>query len=40
MSRYIIDNEIENCEGLKTFNKEGYSFDENLSNNLNYVFTR
>ena len=40
MSRYIIDNEIENCEGLKTFNKERYSFDENLSDNLNYVFTR
>ena len=40
MSRYIIDNEIDNSDGLKTFNKEGYSFDENLSNNLNYVFTR
>ena len=40
MSRYIINNEIENSEGLKTFNKEGYGFDENLSDNLNYVFTR
>ena len=40
MSRYIIDNEIDNSDGLKTFNKEGYSYDESLSDNLNYVFTR
>ena len=40
MSRYIIDNEIDNSDGLKTFTKEGYSYDENLSDNLNYVFTR
>lgn len=40
MSRYIIDNEIDNSDGLKTFTKEGYSYDESLSDNLNYVFTR
>ncbi len=40
MSRYIIDNEIKNSDGLKTFTKEGYSYDESLSDNLNYVFTR
>lgn len=40
MSRYIIDNEIDNSDGLKTFNNEGYSYDESLSDNLNYVFTR
>ena len=40
MSRYIIDNEIDNSDGLKTFTKEGYSYDESLSDNSNYVFTR
>lgn len=40
MSRYIIDNEIDNSDGLKTFTNEGYSYDESLSDNLNYVFTR
>ena len=40
MSRYIIDNEINNSDGLKTFTNEGYSYDESLSDNLNYVFTR
>ena len=40
MSRYIIDNEIDNSDGLKTFTKEGYSYDEKLSDNLNFVFTR
>ena len=40
MSRYIIDNEIDNSDGLKTFTKEGYSYDESLSDNLKFVFTR
>ena len=40
MSRYIIDNELENYKKLKNFNVDGYSFDSNLSNDLNYVFTR
>ena len=40
MSRYIIDNELENYKKLKNFNIDGYSFDSNLSNDLNYVFTR
>lgn len=40
MSRYIIDNELENYKKLKNFNVDGYFFDSNLSNDLNYVFTR
>ena len=40
MSRFIIDNEIENPNDLKNFNNEGYSFDSSLSDNFNYVFTR
>ena len=40
MSRYIIDNEINNSDGLKTFTNEGYSYDESLSDNLKFVFTR
>ena len=40
MSRYIIDNELENYKKLKNYNDDGYSFDSNLSNDLNYVFTR
>ena len=40
MSRFIIDNNIENSQKLKTFNIEGYSFDENLSDDLSYIFTR
>ena len=40
MSRFIIDNEIENPNDLKNFNNEGYSFDSSLSDNFNYIFTR
>ncbi len=40
MSRFIIDNEIQNPNNLKNFNNEGYSFDSNLSDDFNYIFTR
>ena len=40
MSRFIIDNEIENPNDLKKFNNLGYSFDSSLSDNFNYIFTR
>lgn len=40
MLRYIIDNDIETIENIKNFNSEGYTFDNKLSNNLQFVFTR
>ena len=40
MSRFIIDNKIQKPENLKAFNLERYSFDNNLSDDYNYVFTR
>ena len=40
MSRFIIDNKIQKPENLKTFNLKRYSFDDNLSDDYNYVFTR
>ena len=40
MSRFIIDNEIQDPNNLKNFNNEGYSFDSNLSDDFNYIFTR
>ncbi|WP_177765472.1 peroxide stress protein YaaA [Flavobacterium sp. I3-2] len=40
MARYIIDNEIDSIDGLKFFNAEGYAFDESLSTENKYVFTR
>ena len=40
MSRFIIDNKIQKPENLKAFNLERYSFDNKLSDDFNYVFTR
>lgn len=40
MSRYIIQNKIENAEDLKHFDWEGYFFNEELSIGNNYIFTR
>jgi cytoplasmic iron level regulating protein YaaA (DUF328/UPF0246 family) len=40
MSRFIIDNKIQKPENLKAFNLERYSFDDNLSDDYNYIFTR
>ena len=40
MSRYAIDNAIKDPELLKRFSVEGYQFDEKLSNQDDWVFTR
>ncbi len=40
MSRYIIENEIENVEDLKGFDYEGYRFNADLSTENKPVFTR
>jgi hypothetical protein len=40
MLRYIIDNNIDTAEGIKGFNREGYAFDANMSNETELVFTR
>ncbi|WP_456423229.1 peroxide stress protein YaaA [Lutibacter sp.] len=40
MVRYIIDNNIDSIEDLKSFNYDRYVFDMNLSTEKNLVFTR
>ncbi len=40
MTRYAIDNNIENPEKLKDFDYAGYQYDANLSDDTNWVFTR
>lgn len=40
MVRFIIDNNIETVDGLKTFNSGGYGFDSELSTEVELVFTR
>ena len=40
MARYIVKNDINNPEDLKSFNIGGYRFDENLSSENDWVFTR
>lgn len=40
MVRFIIDQNIETIEELKSFNYEGYAFDANLSSANELVFTR
>ena len=40
MVRYIIDHDVETLNQLKSFNSEGYVFDENLSKMNTLVFTR
>lgn len=40
MVRYIIDNDIDNVEGLKGFDREGYAYDANMSSENELVFTR
>lgn len=40
MSRYMIDNETTDIEAIKEFNLEGYAFDESLSHNQDWVFSR
>ncbi len=40
MSRFIIDNRIENPEDIKAFNIDGYAFHQALSTDDKWVFTR
>jgi len=40
MARYIVENDIEDIEGLKGFNCEGYSFNPELSKGNELVFVR
>ena len=40
MARYIVENNLTDPEEIKSFNKDGYRFDENLSNGDEWVFTR
>jgi len=40
MARYMIDNEITEVKSIKDFNLEGYAFDESLSHQRDWVFTR
>ncbi len=40
MTRFAVDNQIENPEALKTFAIDGYGYDEKLSTDKEWVFTR
>lgn len=40
MARYIVENRIEKSEKLKAFNLEGYLFNDELSDDKNWYFTR
>lgn len=40
MTRFIIENEIDTTEELKNFVVEDYEFNESLSNETEFVFTR
>ena len=40
MVRYIIDHKVEDIDGVKGFNYNGYAYDANLSTETELVFTR
>ena len=40
MIRYIARNQIEQVEALKAFNEDGYTFNEQLSDSIHFVYTR
>ncbi|MGR3811001.1 peroxide stress protein YaaA [Jiulongibacter sp. NS-SX5] len=40
MTRFVLDKKISNSEDLKTFNYEGYEFDDKLSSEGEWVFVR
>ena len=40
MARYILMNQIHDMNGLKAFNEGGYVFNEDLSNEKTWIFTR
>ena len=40
MARYVIDNRIDQAEGLKGFDLDGYRFQASLSTDADWVFAR
>ena len=40
MARFIIDNNIDTIEGLKSFSSDGYLYSDKLSTSSNLIFTR
>ena len=40
LSRYIIQNKLNDPEDIKAFSEEGYRFNKSLSKGNNWVFTR
>jgi len=40
MARYMIDQRAEKADDLKTFNVEGYAYNEGLSSEHEWIFTR
>lgn len=40
MARFVIEKQIDSLDGLKTFDSEGYTFSETLSNDKEWVFLR
>jgi len=40
MTRFAVDHQIEKADQLKTFTKDGYAYDEKLSTEINWVYTR
>ena len=40
MSHYIIKNKIKSPKGIKGFDYDNYAFDESLSTNSNFMFTK
>jgi cytoplasmic iron level regulating protein YaaA (DUF328/UPF0246 family) len=40
MARFIVDHNISNPEDIKGFDTDGYRYDENLSSENDWVFTR
>ena len=40
MTRYLIKNKVNCFEQVKNFNELGYIFNEEMSNEQNYIFVR
>ena len=40
MAKFIVQERLENIEGLKAFSEEGYQFNPHLSNDSDWTFTR
>jgi len=40
MARFLIENELKTAQDLKSYNLDGYSYDDKLSNDYDWVFVR